>query len=178
MKEEVIKFDSSRINKNLLLSGLVVLFSIYLILKSVANYNSIYIIIAVVGILIFVPKLIFAAVVKMQNREFIIITKEGIIDKSELYSVGLMKWKDIQEINIKGKKSQQVIEIQLKNYNDMMTKMPWYKRFMLRVSKMTRNSSLFINFDYSDKSFDEAVKILDKNTREYMRRKVQYKSIY
>lgn len=178
MKEEVIKFDSSRINKNLLLSGLVVLFSIFLILKSIANYNSIYIIIAVVGILIFVPKLIFAAVVKMQNREFIIITNEGIIDKSELYSIGLMKWKDIQEINIKGKKSQQVIEIQLKNYNDMMTKMPWYKRFMLRVSKMTRNSSLFINFDYSDKSFDEAVKILDKNTKEHMRRKVQYKSIY
>ena len=114
----------------------------------------------------------------MQNRTFLIINKEGIEDKSELYSIGIMKWNDIQEINIKGKNSNKAVEIQLKNMNEIMTKRPWYKRFMLRVSKMTRNSSVYINFDDSEYTLEEAIKILDKNTRQYMRRKVQYKSIY
>lgn len=178
MKKDVIKFHSSKINKNLVLSSLIVLFSIYLILKSFVNYNGIYIIIAVVGILIFVPKLVFATTIKLQKRDFIIIDEEGVYDKSELYSIGLMKWKDIQEIHVKGKKSQRVIEIQLKNFNELMALLPWYKRFMLRFTKMVTKSSVLINFDYSEQSIDEAVKVFDKNTRQYMRRKVQHRTIY
>ena len=178
MNKEIIKFDSAKIKKNLIFSGLMVVFSIYLLLKSTIDYNGIYVIIGVVGALIFLPKLIFAATIKFQKRDFLIISEEGIEDKSELYSVGMMNWKNIQEINIKGKKSNKTVEIQLKNMNEIMTKTPWYKRFMLRVSKMTRNSSVYINFDYSEHTLEDAVKVLDKHTRQYMRRKVQYKSIY
>lgn len=178
MNKEIINFDSAKIKKNLILSGVMVVFSIYLLLKSTIDYNGIYVIIGVVGTLIFLPKFIFAAAVKLSKRPFLIINNEGIEDKSELYSIGMMNWKDIQEINIKGKNSNKVVEIQLKNMNEIMTKMPWYKRFMLRVSKMTRNSSVYINFDYSEYTLEEAIKILDKNTRQYMRRKVQYKVIY
>lgn len=178
MNKEIINFDSARIKKNLILSGVMVVFSIYLLLKSTIDYNSIYVIIGVVGALIFLPKFIFASAVKLQKRPFLIITNEGIEDKSELYSVGIMSWKDIQEINIKGKNSNKTIEIQLKNMNEIMTKTPWYKRFMLRVSKMTKNSSVYIKFNYSENSLEEAIKILDKNTRKHIKRKVQYKSIY
>ena len=78
MNKEIINFDSAKIKKNLILSGVMVVFSIYLLLKSTINYNGIYVIIGVVGSLIFLPKFIFAATVKMQNRTFIIINKEGI----------------------------------------------------------------------------------------------------
>lgn len=178
MKEEVIKFNSAKINRNLGIGTLILILSSYLLLKATNDYNGIYVIIGVAGLAIFIPKVIFALAVKLTKRKFLTINKDGITDTSELYSVGFMSWKDIQEINIKGKNSNKVVEIHLKNMNEVMTKMPWHKRMMLRVSRMVTKSAIVINFDYSDNSFDEAVKILDKNTRQYMRRKVQYKSIY
>ncbi|GEM_PF-1390185 len=174
MKDEIVKYDSAKITKNIIIGALVLILSAYLLLKCINSYNGIYVIIGTLGTFVFLPKVIFASIVKFTQRELLIINKEGITDNSEMYSVGFIPWKDIQGIVVKGKKSQKKLEIQLKNCNKIMTEISWIKRFMLRFSKKITSSAIIVTFDYCEMSFDDAVELINKKSREYTKRKVQY----
>lgn len=96
---------------------------------------------AVIGLLFFVPIMFFLFIAFITKRPALIISEEGLIDQSQLYGVGLIKWDDIETITIGEKFGISFLTIDTYNPDLLINRTKGIKRIYLHLNEFLANTA-------------------------------------
>lgn len=116
---------------------------IYLILLETKNLLDI--LIGIIGMvffglcaMVFITKLV-------QNAPMIEINPQGIMDKSTIWAIGLIKWQDIDFIKIKSFKNQSFIAVYLIDEKPYLRRMSFWQKCNALINKKMGFSIISLN---------------------------------
>lgn len=110
--------------------------------------------IGVLGLLFFIPILIYLFYALITRRPAFIISEEGITDKSQLYGTGFMKWEDVKKITLGGKYTVTYLSIEMHDPTILKSQTIGLKRWYLSVNEFL--TAVQTQVDISRLEIDEA----------------------
>lgn len=152
---------------------ILLLISIYTLIRLLEEIKVIYLIIIIILIVFFGVGFIFNISGVLNIRPLLSIDEDGITDRSCISSVGLIPWKEIEVIYVEGNQHQRNIGIKLYNLDEFINKVSFLKGINIKINLMRKHAPVSINLDTVDKELYEVVELLQRRLEEYGNNSIQ-----
>lgn len=118
----------------------------------VADHPFLYVVqfLGVLGLLYFVPLLIYLFVALLTKKPGCIISVDGIIDQTQLYGSGFIRWEDIDNITIGHKHTVDFLSIHLHDPNLIYKNANTIKRVVLTLTAYLGGTPTMIDISRLD----------------------------
>jgi hypothetical protein len=138
----------------------------FFMLISMNNENFIYNLVVktfgILGIIFFGTTCVYGAFRLFDNKPGLIIDDFGIIDNSNMSSIGLLEWIDIKEIKTKSYNSTSFLLIYLYDSDKYLNKANGFKRRLLKANNKKYKTPISIISNTLDCNFDELEMIISE----------------
>lgn len=111
--------------------------------------NFIIKIVAILAVIFFGYGMIFFINRKLENKDIVVVDKNGITDNSTAISLGFIPWKDIDNIYMNSMMSNKFILIKLKNEEEYLNKTSTIKRRLMLKNKNMGYEMICINLNFT-----------------------------
>ena len=164
-----IKFRKERITLGIIISLLLLTFSVYFILKPEIFIRNVFMkilhiqILGIIGIVLF--SALFFSILKLYSKKYALcITEEFIFDNSRYESLGKIEWQNISKIERIKKKS---IEIFVNESVFQNKKLNLIKKFLMFMGNWNYKKSIIISSTFLDCSIEELYENITKTYQSY-----------
>ena len=164
-----IKFRKERITLGIIISLLLLTFSVYFILKPEIFIRNVFMkilhiqILGIIGIVLF--SALFFSILKLYSKKYALcITEEFIFDNSRYESSGKIEWQNISKIERIKKKS---IEIFVNESVFQNKKLNLIKKFLMFMGNWNYKKSIIISSTFLDCSIEELYENITKTYQSY-----------
>ncbi len=170
MEKEVIIKQSQQKQFSLILLGIIMVFLSAFVFGTNDSYlfglNFIPKIIGGIGIIFFGACLIFIIKGFISPQNILVIDQKGITDKSSAISIGFISWGDIESCYITTVFNQKFISIDVKNLEEKIKELPFYKRVMINLNRKMGYSPVSITLNSTKYKPEEVLEIIHNYSHE------------
>ena len=126
----------------------------------------------IVALLLFLLVLLFVLQKLLKNEPALIVSDDGITDRSSGVSVGFIPWEDVLEINGKTMMGSHYIRVSVKNPDDYIQRESnILKRWLIRSNHRTFKAEISITAGTIRCSFEELKDLLDRRFKAFQESK-------
>lgn len=160
MEEIMIWEQRNKVVRQAAFSALLLIVSLYVVYGGASNSDFIYVLIGIVGSVMFGASLIFVVRGLFVRRPLITIGAQGITDSSALTSIGLVRWEEIESVVLVKRFRQTFIDIRVNNEDQVISRLPKLRQLLLKLNFGAKQALVSIPLGTAELSVDAVRELL------------------
>ncbi len=152
----------NKVVRQILFGALMLLISVYIVIGGLRNGEIVYTVVGMLGVLLFSASFIFVLRGLFVRRPLMTLSDDGINDTSTMYSVGLVRWEEIESVTLVRRFRQTFVDIAVRDEDTIVRRQSPLRQLMLKFSTDPKRPLVSIPLGTAELSVDEVRDLLEK----------------